>query len=133
MDIKSVLKHVSLDDPKTGFDAGCGISSESIEIFLFHDDIAREYLDGMMLPSREDLLGKASFRKAWEKDLEGLGNYACYTGVCALYGRKVLEKQDETGMEVKVYDQIELPLVFTLDSMENGGFQVKGEELKSLW
>ena len=28
--------------------------------------IAREYLDGMMLPAKEDLLGKTSLKKAWE-------------------------------------------------------------------
>ena len=45
--------------------------------------------------------------------------------------RLLLEKLDETGMR-KVYDEIELPLVFTLDSMvKMGGFFVKGEELKS--
>ena len=31
----------------------------------------------------------------------------------------------------KVYTQIELPLIFTLDSMEKWGICVKGEELKS--
>ena len=37
---------------------------------------------------------------------------------------------EETGMW-KVYTQIELPLIFTLDSMEKTGIQVKGEELKA--
>ena len=36
----------------------------------------------------------------------------------------------ETGMW-KVYEEIELPLIFTLDSMEKWGIRVKGEELKS--
>ena len=31
----------------------------------------------------------------------------------------------------KVYTEIELPLVFTLNSMEEWGIRVKGEELKS--
>lgn len=31
----------------------------------------------------------------------------------------------------KVYTEIELPLVFTLDSMEKWGIEVKGEELKN--
>ncbi len=35
----------------------------------------------------------------------------------------------ESGME-KVYREIELPLIFTLDSMEKWGITVKGEELK---
>ena len=96
-----------------------------------HDDIAREYLDGMMLPSKEDLLGKTSLKKAWEEELECLGNYACYQAFVPCMARKVLlEKLDETGMR-KVYDEIELPLVFTLDSMEKWGISVKGEELKS--
>ena len=43
---------------------------------------------------------------------------------------ELLRRLDETGMR-KVYDEIELPLVFTLDSMEKWGIAVKGEELKS--
>lgn len=46
--------------------------------------------------------------------------------------RKVLlEKLDETGMR-KVYDEIELPLVFTLDSMENGGFPLRVKSLRAM-
>ena len=40
------------------------------------------------------------------------------------------EKLKETSMW-KVYTEIELPLVFTLDSMEKWGIEVKGEELKN--
>jgi len=32
----------------------------------------------------------------------------------------------------KVYKEIELPLVFTLDSMEKYGIKVQGDELKKL-
>ena len=132
MDIKSVLKHVSLDDPKKVFDAGvAAYLLNPLKSSYSHDDIAREYLDGMMLPSKEDLLGKTSLKKAWEEELECLGNYACYQAFVPCMARKVLlEKLDETGMR-KVYDEIELPLVFTLDSMEKWGISVKGEELKS--
>ena len=132
MDIKSVLKHVSLDDPKKVFDAGvAAYLLNPLKSSYSHDDIAREYLDGMMLPSKEDLLRKTSLKKAWEEELECLGNYACYQAFVPCMARKVLlEKLDETGMR-KVYDEIELPLVFTLDSMEKWGISVKGEELKS--
>ena len=84
-----------------------------------------------MLPAKEDLLGKTSLKKAWEEEMECLGNYACYQAFVPCMARGVLlEKLDETGMR-KVYDEIELPLVFTLDSMEKWGISVKGEELKS--
>ena len=56
---------------------------------------------------------------------------SCYQAFVPCMARGVLlEKLDETGMR-KVYDEIELPLVFTLDSMEKWGISVKGEELKS--
>ena len=55
MDIKSVLKHVSLDDPKKVFDAGvAAYLLNPLKSSYSYDDIAREYLDGMMLPSKED-------------------------------------------------------------------------------
>ena len=44
--------------------------------------------------------------------------------------RPLEEKLKETSMW-KVYTEIELPLVFTLDSMEKWGIEVKGEELKN--
>ena len=63
--------------------------------------------------------------------MEGLGSYACYQAFVPYAAREaLLGKLDETGMR-KVYDEIELPLVFTLDSMEKWGISVKGEELKS--
>ena len=67
MDIKSVLKHVSLDDPKKVFDAGvAAYLLNPLKSSYSHDDIAREYLDSMMLPSKEDLLGKTSLKNALE-------------------------------------------------------------------
>lgn len=133
MDIKSVLKHVSLDDPKKVFDAGvAAYLLNPLKSSYSHDDIAKEYLDGMMFPSKEDLLGKTSLKKAWEEELECLGNYACYQAFVPCMARKVLlEKLDETGMR-KVYDEIELSLVFTLDSMENGGFPLRVKSLRAM-
>ena len=132
MDIKAVLKHVPLEEPEKVFDTGvAAYLLNPLKSSYTYDDIAREYLDGMMLPAKEDLLGKTSLKKAWEEEMECLGNYACYQAFVPCMARGVLlEKLDETGMR-KVYDEIELPLVFTLDSMEKWGISVKGEELKS--
>ena len=60
-----------------------------------------------------------------------LEHLACYTAYTAFATRAPLKaKLQETGMW-KVYTEIELPLVFTLDSMEKWGIEVKGEELKN--
>lgn len=42
----------------------------------------------------------------------------------------LLEKLDETGMK-KLFDEIEMPLVFTLYDMEQAGIRVNGEELNA--
>ena len=132
MDIKAMLKHVSLEEEQQVFDAGvAAYLLNPLKSSYTCEDLAKEYQGGKMIPSKEELLGKASLRKAWEEDLEGLSSYACYTAETVLSCMAPLKKAlEETGMW-KVYTQIELPLIFTLDSMEKAGIQVKGEELKA--
>ena len=131
MDIKALLKHVPMEDTASVFDAGVGAYLlNPLKSSYTFDDAAKEYLGGVLFPARESLLGKASLRKAWEEGQEGLKTLACYEAYTARQCREpILKKLLETGME-KVYYEIELPLVFTLDSMEKWGIRVKGEELK---
>ena len=132
IDIKTMLKHVNLEEEHQVFDAGvAAYLLNPLKSTYTCEDLAREYEGGKIIPSREELLGKASFRKAWEEDQEGLSSYACYTAETVLSCMEPLKQAlEETGMW-KVYTQIELPLIFTLDSMEKTGIQVKGEELKA--
>lgn len=132
MDVKSVLKHVKLTETSHVFDTGIGVYLlNPLKSSYTFDDVAKEYLDGKLLPTREDLLGKDSIQKAWEKSSEGLGTYACYVAYTALASRGPIEKALHETEMWKVYTEIELPLVFTLNSMEEWGIRVKGEELKS--
>ena len=132
MDVKSVLKHVKLTETSHVFDTGIGVYLlNPLKSSYTFDDVAKEYLDGKLLPTREDLLGKDSIQKAWEKSSEGLGTYACYVAYTALASRGSIEKALHETEMWKVYTEIELPLVFTLNSMEEWGIRVKGEELKS--
>ena len=132
MDVKSVLKHVKLTETSHVFDTGIGVYLlNPLKSSYTFDDVAKEYLDGKLLPTREDLLGKDSIQKAWEKSSEGLGTYACYVAYTALASRGLIEKALHETEMWKVYTEIELPLVFTLNSMEEWGIRVKGEELKS--
>ena len=132
MDIKSLLKHVHLGNTSQVFDMGIGAYLlNPLKSSYTYEDIAREYLNGMSLPSREELLGKMTFAKAWEASSEKPGILACYEAFTVLAAREpVQEALYESGMW-QVYTEIELPLVFTLDSMEKWGIRVKGEELKA--
>ena len=132
MDIKALLKHVRISDASRIFDIGIGVYLlNPLKSSYSYDDVAREYLDGSIFPSREDLLSKTTFRKAWEESREGLFRYACYVAYTVCASRELIEeKLKETDMW-KVYQNIELPLVFTLHSMEQWGICVRGEELKT--
>ena len=132
LDVKALLKHISFDDPAAVFDAGvAAYLLNPLKSVYTYDDMAKEYLNGRILPSKEELMGKKTIQKAWEEGTEGLTSWACYMAYTALVCRKSMcDALQETGMW-KVYTQIELPLIFTLDSMEKWGISVKGEELKS--
>ena len=132
LDIKQFLKHVALEDETQVFDIGIGAYLlNPLKSTYTYDDVAKEYLDGALLPAREDLLGKDSLKKAWESSSDGLMAYGCYMAYTAFVSRIPLENALKDSGMWQVYQEIELPLIFTLDSMEKYGICVKGEELKT--
>ena len=132
LDIKQFLKHVALEDETQVFDIGIGAYLlNPLKSTYTYDDVAKEYLDGALLPAREDLLGKDSLKKAWESSSDGLMAYGCYMAYTAFASRIPLENTLKDSGMWQVYQEIELPLIFTLDSMEKYGICVKGEELKT--
>ena len=132
MDIKTMLKRADLTPDANVFD--CGIAAyllNPLKSTYTYEELAKDYLDGKLLPGKEELLGKISLKKAWEEDMPELEHLACYMAYTAFATRAPLKaKLQETGMW-KVYTEIELPLVLTLDSMEKWGIEVKGEEWKN--
>lgn len=132
MDVKTMLKSVSIEMQEHVFDAGIGAYLlNPLKSSYTHDDLAKDYLGGRLLPTKADLLGKMTIKKAWEEDAKGLADYSCYLAYTALLSRRpILDALLETKME-QVYREIELPLVFTLDSMEKWGIRAQGEELKA--
>ena len=121
LDVKALLKHIKSDDPMAVFDAGvAAYLLNPLKSSYTYDDMAKEYLNGRILPAREELLGKKQWKKHGES-AEGLTAWACYMAYTALACRKPMcEALRDTGMW-NVYTQIELPLIFTLDSMEKIG------------
>lgn len=131
MDWKSLLKAVPLERTAAIFDAGiAAYLLNPLKSSYTYDDLAKEYSGGMLLPSKEDLLGKVSFAKAWEEELEGLGKLACYMAAIALFSRETMLQALQQKNMRDIYENIEIPLIFTLNSMEQYGIKVKGEELK---
>ncbi|WP_394911348.1 DNA polymerase I [uncultured Robinsoniella sp.] len=94
-----------------------------------YEDLAKEYLD-MMVPSRAELLGKMSLTAAAEEKETELLTYACYAAFVAYSSTpKIRERLVEMQMD-HLFDEIEMPLVYTLFDMEQEGILVESEALK---
>mgnify|MGYP000435275797 FL=1 len=72
MDVKSMLKYVDGEDFGEIFDTGvAAYLLNPLKSSYTYDDIAKEYLNGRLLPSREELLGKMTLEKAWQQSEDG--------------------------------------------------------------
>ncbi|MBO5303490.1 MAG: DNA polymerase I [Lachnospiraceae bacterium] len=94
-----------------------------------YEDIAKNYLD-LLIPSKTDLLGKISLKKAMDEQAESFLSCVCYEAYVAWKAKNVLTEQlKETEMSA-LYEEIEIPLVYTLADMENAGIAADREALK---
>ncbi len=132
MDVKQMLKVVSVTEESHVFDVSVAAYLHNpLKSNYTYDDTAREFLGGILLPSREDLLGKTSVRNAWEEENPNLETYLGYEASAVYRLREPLwQMLEESGMK-QVFEEIEQPLIFTLDSMEKNGILVRREELLS--
>ncbi|MDD3218392.1 MAG: DNA polymerase I [Lachnospiraceae bacterium] len=94
-----------------------------------YDDLAKEYLS-MSMASREELIGKEKLPKAIVNQPDKCAKLACYEAyVCGQVIDTLLEKLEESQM-MKLYTDMEMPLLFTLNDMENAGVKIDAESLK---
>lgn len=93
------------------------------------DDVAKEHLE-LLVPSRQDLLGKLTDGQAVAEKEEAFMSYLCFGAYTCFASAEILEnKLRETGME-QLYREIEMPLVYTLFDMERAGVLVDAKALK---
>ncbi|MGN0370518.1 MAG: DNA polymerase I [Butyrivibrio sp.] len=94
-----------------------------------YEEIAGEYL-GMSMPSGQSVFGKKTVKELFDEEPEKLMQIYCliaYTA-CKAYD-PLRHKLTEYGMD-SVYDNIELPLIYVLRSMEKEGIRVNKDSLK---
>lgn len=95
-----------------------------------YEDIAKDYC-GLLVPSRGDLLGKASASAASKEQKTQFLHwvlFSCYTAFKAW--DEISVKLKETKME-SLFDTVEMPLAFTLFDMEQAGMLIRVEELRA--
>ena len=94
------------------------------------DDVANEIL-GVIIPAQGDLFGKKKLSDALMDDglLEQVTTYACYNAYVAFASfEKVLEEIKAEGM-ISIYNDIEMPLTYTLFDMEIQGIAMDAKAL----
>ena len=130
-DLKELLKHVRVTETKNCIDTTiAAYLLNPLKNEYTYDDLAKDIL-GQMVPSQVDLLGKLKIKKAADEKPEALELLACYQAyTCIAAKDQLLEQLEEHGMK-KLYDEIEMPLVFVLADMEKEGVRAEKAELES--
>ncbi|NLL72883.1 MAG: DNA polymerase I [Clostridiales bacterium] len=128
--LKYQLKYLSVDENDKVFDSAiAAYLLNPLTDSYNYDDIARDYLD-MTVPSKGDLFGKMEMAEAYDTMPKEFANYACYSAYVAFASASKLRKQLEDAGMLKLFEDIEMPLIYTLWDMECRGIRVNEEALK---
>ncbi len=129
--LKRHLKFIDDDD----FDSN-SIFDNEIAAYLMnplkdtynYDDLARDYLD-MTVPSRQELLEKMSFETAARENIDNFVKYETFSAGIVLMSKDILTDELKKSGQLDLFNNIEMPLIFALNRMENEGIMIEREEL----
>ena len=97
-----------------------------------YDDIARDYL-GAAVENRAELIGKKKLLDALcsedPEERDRAARIAAYSAAVPLLAASSVMKELKAADCLKLYEDIELPLIYTLDDMEKAGIRVDLSEL----
>ncbi|MFA5327445.1 MAG: DNA polymerase I [Prolixibacteraceae bacterium] len=127
----SILKNYGLEIRGPLFDTM--IAHYLIQPEMRHnlDDLCEQYLNFKKITTDTLIGGKGLFQKTMrDADLEQLRDYACEDADLTLQLKLVIEKDlDKTGTR-KLFNEVEMPLIYVLADMEISGVNLNTSELK---
>lgn len=130
LNLKEQLPYLNTEEPEHMFDAGvAGYLLNPLKDTYDYDDLARDYM-GLTVPSKMDLLGKVSVGAALEAEEKKAELVCCYMAYVASQSISVLKKKLEETDMLKLFQEIEMPLIFSLYHMEETGIQAEREALR---
>ena len=94
-----------------------------------YDGIARDFCQ-KNYPAREELLGKKTCIQMTEEHMEIVAKYACFQAAAALEAYRPMRERLEQEQMGRLFDEVEMPLLFALYHMEREGVLVKADELR---
>lgn len=94
-----------------------------------YDRLAADYL-GLTVPSRTEILGKLTLKEAALMNPQGLCTMACLESYISLFAWQKVQAELQKEKMSDLFNDIEMPLVFVLYSMERAGVRVNKESLQ---
>lgn len=130
LDLKEALEYMDPPRRERLFDVGiAAYLLNPLKSGYEYEEIAKEHMD-LMIPSRQDFIGKLPYDKADVEKHDEFLRCVCYMSYVACESASILEgKLEENGM-LKLFRDIEMPLVHAIYDMEKAGIRVAKEELK---
>lgn len=128
-DLKSLLSYLPLQCPSRCFDVGLAAYTVNPVTGAYkEEDIANEYA-GIVMNSYAQSFAKKSYEAAAKENPEEFAKYVSYCAMVSYksYGRLTEELKEMDSLSL--FEEIEMPLVFTLYEMEQRGIKVEKEEL----
>lgn len=129
-DVKAMRKWVEIPVDGQAFDLGvAAYLLNPLKNSYTYDDAASEYL-GETVPAASEIFGTPKLPDLSRVDPERAAAYASGQAYVSWAAREPMRQAlSDTGM-LKLFEQVEMPLLFTLDDMEKAGIRARAEELK---
>lgn len=129
-DLKAQLDFYQKAAPENTFDTNvAAYLVNPIQKGFAEEDIAETYAELTMYPYSQ-LFGKIPMEAAYREKQEELIRYACYCALVNVCAYPALKKELKKLRSLSLYEDIEMPLVFTLYEMEKCGVLVRRQALK---
>ncbi len=128
-DLKSQLDFLAGAKPENCFDTNlAAYVINPVQKSFMEEDIAETYAGVTMYPYSQ-MFGKASMESAFADKEEELLQYACYCALVNVRAYPNLLQELKRMKSFHLFEDIEMPLLFTLYDMEKQGILVKREAL----
>lgn len=129
-DLKAARKKAEISHKAHIFDMGiAAYLLNPLKNSYPYDDLARDYLQ-LSLPSGEEIQNGNKKIKWSQAPVEMASRLAGCEAYVACKVQEPMKQALSDGQMLELFEQVEMPLVFTLDDMEKEGILVKAEELK---
>ncbi|WP_349674739.1 DNA polymerase I [Lacrimispora sp.] len=130
LDLKSQLPFLNVSDEKTVFDASlAAYLIDPLKSSYEYNELAQDYLQ-LSLPSKTELLGKRTIIQALSENQTQAVTCMCSMAYVSFMCGSVLKEGLQTTEMDRLFYEIEMPLVYSLFTMEETGIRVERDRLK---